>query len=53
MKQPNQIQGYKVEKSTIISLEKGKIPPQAIDFIRAKVPDWMLSGTLSCDLHRC
>ncbi|WP_040250672.1 replicative DNA helicase [Psychroserpens mesophilus] len=31
MKQPNQIQGYKVDKSTIISLEKGKIPPQAID----------------------
>ena len=31
MKQPNQVQGYKVDKSTIISLEKGKIPPQAID----------------------
>ncbi|MBO3099867.1 replicative DNA helicase [Gelidibacter pelagius] len=31
MKQPNQIQGYKVDKSTIISLEKGKIPPQALD----------------------
>ncbi|WP_047547022.1 replicative DNA helicase [Psychroserpens sp. Hel_I_66] len=31
MKQPNQLQGYKVDKSTIISLEKGKIPPQAID----------------------
>ncbi|SDS56855.1 primary replicative DNA helicase [Formosa sp. Hel1_31_208] len=31
MKQPNQIQGYKVDKSTIISLEKGKIPPQATD----------------------
>ncbi|WP_426430800.1 replicative DNA helicase [Winogradskyella sp. HB-48] len=31
MKQPNPIQGYKVDKSTIISLEKGKIPPQAID----------------------
>lgn len=31
MKQPDQIQGYKVEKSTIINLEKGKIPPQAID----------------------
>ena len=31
MKQPNQIKGYKVDKSTIISLEKGKIPPQAID----------------------
>lgn len=31
MKQPKQIQGYKVDKSTIISLEKGKIPPQAID----------------------
>ncbi len=31
MKQPNQLKGYKVDKSTIISLEKGKIPPQAID----------------------
>jgi len=31
MKQPNQIKGYKVDKSTIINLEKGKIPPQAID----------------------
>jgi replicative DNA helicase len=25
------IEGYKVDKSTIISLEKGKIPPQALD----------------------
>jgi len=31
MKQPNTFQGYKVDKSTIISLEKGKIPPQALD----------------------
>ena len=31
MKQPNQIKGYPVDKSTLISLEKGKIPPQAID----------------------
>ena len=31
MKQPNQIQGYKVDKSTIINLERGKIPPQALD----------------------
>ncbi len=31
MKQPNPIQGLKVDKSTIISLERGKIPPQAID----------------------
>ncbi|MFD2917531.1 replicative DNA helicase [Psychroserpens luteus] len=31
MKQPNQIQGYPIDKSTIISLEKGKIPPQALD----------------------
>ncbi len=31
MKQTNPMQGYKVDKSTIISLEKGKIPPQAID----------------------
>lgn len=31
MKQPNPVQGYKIDKSSIISLEKGKIPPQAID----------------------
>ena len=31
MKQPKPIQGYKVDQSTLISLEKGKIPPQAID----------------------
>jgi len=31
MKQPNPVQGYKVDKSTIINLEKGKIPPQATD----------------------
>ncbi|MCO4822766.1 MAG: replicative DNA helicase [Flavobacteriaceae bacterium] len=31
MKQPNPVQGLKVDKSTIISLEKGKIPPQALD----------------------
>ena len=31
MKQPEQLQGYKIDKSTIINLEKGKIPPQAID----------------------
>src|SRR5690606_37110149 len=31
MKQPDQIKGYKVDKSTLITLEKGKIPPQAID----------------------
>jgi len=31
MNQPNKIQGFKVERSTIINLEKGKIPPQALD----------------------
>lgn len=31
MKQPNQLKGFKVDKSTIINLEKGKIPPQALD----------------------
>jgi replicative DNA helicase len=31
MKQPDQIKSYKVDKSTLISLEKGKIPPQALD----------------------
>ncbi|TPV32980.1 replicative DNA helicase [Paucihalobacter ruber] len=31
MKQPSPTSAYKVDKSTIISLEKGKIPPQATD----------------------
>ena len=31
MKQPNQLKGYRVDKSTLINLEKGKIPPQALD----------------------
>ncbi|MEO8934589.1 MAG: replicative DNA helicase [Xanthomarina sp.] len=31
MKQPNQIKGYQVDKSTLINLERGKIPPQATD----------------------
>lgn len=31
MEQPNQIKGYKVDRSTLISLEKGKVPPQALD----------------------
>jgi len=31
MEQPNQIKGYKVNKSTLINLAKGKIPPQALD----------------------
>lgn len=31
MEQPNPSKAYKVDKSTLISLEKGKIPPQAID----------------------
>lgn len=31
MKQPNPVKGYKVDKSSLISLEKGKIPPQALD----------------------
>jgi len=31
MKQPDQIKGYQVDKSTLINLERGKIPPQAID----------------------
>ncbi|MDX1277438.1 replicative DNA helicase [Oceanihabitans sediminis] len=31
MKQPNQIKGYPVDKSTLINLERGKIPPQALD----------------------
>lgn len=31
MNQPNKIQGFKVDRSTIINLEKGKIPPQALD----------------------
>ncbi|MBT8288532.1 MAG: replicative DNA helicase [Flavobacteriaceae bacterium] len=31
MKQPDQLKGFKIDKGTIINLEKGKIPPQAID----------------------
>jgi len=31
MQQPNQVKGYQVNKSTLINLEKGKIPPQAVD----------------------
>lgn len=31
MKQPNNSKGYKVDKSSIINLEKGKVPPQALD----------------------
>ena len=31
MKQPDQVKAYKTDTSTLISLEKGKIPPQATD----------------------
>jgi len=31
MENPNFVKGYQVDKSAIISLEKGKIPPQATD----------------------
>lgn len=31
MKQPNPRQGFQVDKNNVINLEKGKIPPQAID----------------------
>ena len=31
MNKPEKNQNYKVDKSTIISLERGKIPPQALD----------------------
>jgi len=31
MNNPNQIVGRKVDKATLISLERGKIPPQAVD----------------------
>lgn len=31
MKQPKSVKGYPVDKGTLINLEKGKIPPQAID----------------------
>ena len=31
MKQPQKITNHKVDKSSVISLEKGKLPPQAID----------------------
>ncbi len=31
MKQSQKIQGYQIDKSTLIHLERGKIPPQALD----------------------
>jgi len=31
MKQPSPVKGYKIDKNPVISLEKGKIPPQALD----------------------
>ncbi len=31
MKQPSPAQGYKIDKGSLINLEKGKIPPQALD----------------------
>jgi len=31
MKQPDQVKVYKSDNSKLISLEKGKIPPQATD----------------------
>lgn len=31
MEKPNPVLGHKIDKSTIINLERGKIPPQAVD----------------------
>ena len=31
MEKPNPIIGHRVDKSTLINLERGKIPPQAVD----------------------
>ena len=31
MEKPNPIIGRKIDKSTIINLERGKIPPQSVD----------------------
>lgn len=31
MEKPNTLVGHKIDKSTIINLERGKIPPQAVD----------------------
>ena len=31
MEKPNPVIGHKIDKSTIISLERGKIPPQSVD----------------------
>lgn len=31
MDKPSPVAGHKIDKSTIISLERGKIPPQAVD----------------------
>lgn len=42
MKQTNPVKGYQVDKSKIISLEKGKIPPQAIDLEEAVLGAMMI-----------
>jgi replicative DNA helicase len=31
MQQPNPVKGYKVNKSNVVGLERGKLPPQAVD----------------------
>ncbi len=31
MKQPSPLKGYKIDRNPVISLEKGKLPPQALD----------------------
>lgn len=42
MKQPNPLSGFKVDKGTLISLEKGKIPPQAVDLEEAVLGAMMI-----------
>ncbi|WP_228852034.1 replicative DNA helicase [Aegicerativicinus sediminis] len=42
MKQPNPLSGFKVDKGTIINLEKGKIPPQAVDLEEAVLGAMMI-----------
>ncbi|SDB44447.1 primary replicative DNA helicase [Flavobacteriaceae bacterium MAR_2010_188] len=42
MKQPNQVKGYQIDKSKIISLEKGKVPPQAPDLEEAVLGAMMI-----------
>ena len=42
MEKPKAVPGYQVDKSTLIQLEKGKIPPQAVDLEEAVLGAMMI-----------